>query len=417
MGSLLAGLDVICAQFVVSSWTVVGLVLTGAAIYIWRRRARPHRALRALGCAVVAVLVVVGAIAVSVNAYFAYLPTVGDAVQSVTGDRQWMSASGLGHLTTQQAANAAKVGLVIRLPIPADPVHDFPRTTSVVYLPAQYFTEPDRRFPVVYLFHGSPGQPSDWFHAGDAASEGRTVAQLGAPAIIVAPRMSRSWTDDPECLDGAKEKVESHLLDDIIPTVDSHLRSENDRNGRVFAGMSAGGYCALNLALRNRALVATIIDLSGDTGPTHTGGAISLFGRTDPNAGRELVANSPDHYARDPEPEPADASMARQWQCRHRHRPTDVGTEPRARPQCQSVDLAGTPGRTHLLGLDRGHERSPALGVGHSDQRHQPLAPRPLNLDPPVSPARPVHGKTSDDTLAGCAAHWSGHVRSVAGPG
>ena len=240
----------------------------------------------------------------SVNAYFAYLPTAGDAVQSVTGDRQWIPISDLDHLTTRRAAQAAKEGLVIRLPIPADPAHGFPATTSVVYLPAQYFTEPDRRLPVVYLFHGSPGQPSDWFHAGDAATEGRTVAQLGRPAIIVAPRMSLSWTDDPECVDGAKEKVESHLLDDIIPTVDSHLRSEDDRDGRVFAGMSAGGYCALNLGLRNRAIVSTIIDLSGDTGPTHTAGAISLFGRTNPDAGRELVANSPDHYVATLTPNP-----------------------------------------------------------------------------------------------------------------
>lgn len=304
MVSVIAGLDVICAQFVVSSWVLTGLILAVAATYLWRRRRRPRTPLRWLSCGIAVLVMVTSTTAVSVNAYFAYLPTIGDAAQSVTGDRQWLPATKLGHLTIDQLARAEQRGMVVRLPTPADPPDGFPASTSVVYLPRQYFTEPNARFPVVYLFHGSPGQASDWFHAGKAARDGRQVATLGHPAIIVAPPMSRSWTDDPECVDGIKEKVESHLLDDVIPTVDSTLRSQTDRNGRIFAGMSAGGYCALNLGLRNRNIVATIIDLSGDTGPTHTDGPISLFGKTNPNAANDVAANSPAGYTPSLTPNP-----------------------------------------------------------------------------------------------------------------
>ena len=60
--------------------------------------------------------------------------------------------------------------------------------------------------------------------------------------------------------------------------------------------MSAGGYCALNLGLRHTGAVATIIDLSGDTVPTHTGGAASLFGKDNPAASADVAANSPPSY-------------------------------------------------------------------------------------------------------------------------
>ena len=43
---------------------------------------------------------------------------------------------------------------------------------AMVYFPPQYFTEPTRRFPVVYLLHGSPGAPIDWFRAARASDAG-----------------------------------------------------------------------------------------------------------------------------------------------------------------------------------------------------------------------------------------------------
>jgi hypothetical protein len=57
--------------------------------------------------------------------------------------------------------------------------------------------------------------------------------------------------------------------------------------------MSAGGYCALNLGLRHRDAVATIIDMSGDTVPTHSHGAASLFGAHNPNGAGDVLTNSP----------------------------------------------------------------------------------------------------------------------------
>jgi hypothetical protein len=54
-----------------------------------------------------------------------------------------------------------KDGQLARLAIPNDHT-GVGSGPAWVWLPPQYFSEPDRRFPVVYLFHGSPGQPADW---------------------------------------------------------------------------------------------------------------------------------------------------------------------------------------------------------------------------------------------------------------
>jgi enterochelin esterase-like enzyme len=291
------GLDVICTEFVTSSWVITGLVMAAVIIVLIRRRRRPRPALR-WGLSILAVTVaVVSAGAVSVNAYYAYLPTIDDVRQAASGDQQWIDSSKLSRLSPSTARRAQSAGLVVRLRLPADPADGFGATSSVAYLPPQYFAQPAARFPVLYLFHGSPGQASDWFHAGRAAQEGRAVAASGHPVIVVAPRMSRSWTDDPECVDGKSEKVETHFVDRVIPDVDSALRTRTDREDRIVAGMSAGGYCALNLGLRHRDLIATIIDLSGDAEVTHDGGAATLFGRTDPAAAAAIAANSPATYS------------------------------------------------------------------------------------------------------------------------
>jgi enterochelin esterase-like enzyme len=292
----LDGLDVISDQFVAGLWLAMALLGVFVVRALWRRRGRPRSWLRysLFSIAMVAALIV-GA-ATSVNAYFAYLPTVGDVAQAATGDRQWVPADQLGRLHVSTLHRAGRDGLVLKVAIPADPGTGFGRTSSIAYLPPQYFLDSTATFPVVYLFHGSPGQASDWFHAGDAEQDGRMLAAMGRPTILVAAPMSLYWTDDPECVDGAKEKVETHLFTDVIPTIDSTFRTQKDRGGRVFAGMSAGGYCALNLGLRHTDAVATIIDLSGDTAPTHTGGAASLFGKNNPDAAADVAANSPPSY-------------------------------------------------------------------------------------------------------------------------
>jgi enterochelin esterase-like enzyme len=302
---MLSGLDLISAKML--TFLIITSVLAFAVVIALKARGMRWR--RFLPALLIPLVLATATAADIVNSYFQYLPTVGDVVQAVNGDRQWPTVDHLARMSSSELTARYPRGVTARMPLPSDTNNGFSPTMAIAYLPPQYFAEPAARFPVVYLFHGSPGKPSDWFHGGRAASAGLDAARAGTPAIIVAPQMSRNWTDDPECVDGIHEKVETHLVDFVIPRVDQSLRTVADRDGRVFAGMSAGGYCALNLGLRHRDLTSSIIDMSGFTVPTHSGGPQALFGSDPQIAARRMVQNSPAMYV----PALTDAPTMRIW--------------------------------------------------------------------------------------------------------
>jgi enterochelin esterase-like enzyme len=278
---VIGNLTVVSSPFLIGLM-LVGLLVWAVALRVWLTGRRV--ALR-IALASLASLLTLMAAADYVNAQYSYLPNVSDVV-----DAAFMTAPSRVTTPAQLTLHSLPArGKLLRLAIP-DRGSGFGRTDAWVWLPENYFTQPAARFPVVYLFHGSPGMPKDWFHGGDAAS---IAGSMSEPVIVVAPQMSHNWLDDPECVDGRHEKVESHLVKDVIPTVDASLRTIAERSGRIFGGMSAGGYCALNMGLRHRDLTATVLDLSGETVPTHAGGLKPLFGQNADPAARQ---NSPASY-------------------------------------------------------------------------------------------------------------------------
>jgi len=162
-------LDVISTQFVVALWALAAVACAGAGYLVWRMRRR-RVAWAALGGFWSVVLIVVAG-ADTINAHYAYWPTVRDVRQALTGDRQWVRADALTRLTAGKRRRALHRGLVVKVSMPSDPLDGFRATSNVVYLPPQYFADDAARFPVVYLFHGSPGKPADWFHGGKAENK------------------------------------------------------------------------------------------------------------------------------------------------------------------------------------------------------------------------------------------------------
>ena len=263
---------------------------------IWRRLRRSRRSDQTTAAVgVMSIVLTLAAALTLANCYFGYLPHVRDVANVVSEERNWPEVADVIAAPTSVADKKWADGVSAHLSVP-DRGSGFGRSDALVWLPPQYFRDPDERFPVVYLFHGSPGVPGDWFRGGEAPQTAAAFAKSGHPVIIVAPSMSHAWLDDPECVNGIHEKVESHLLEDVIPTVDSTLRTIAGRDGRTFGGMSAGGFCALNLGLRNRTVVSSIIDMSGLTDPTHTGGLSTLFGAVSPAQKADIEANSPAAY-------------------------------------------------------------------------------------------------------------------------
>lgn len=293
----------------VVSWSFLA-ALFGTALTAWvgwrllHRRGRRPLAVLTLVAAVL--LSAVGA-ASAVNRYFFYLPQFGDVLNLVDGEHDWPAYADLARQPPETVLARHPHGVVVHLVVP-DRGSGFGQTRALAYLPPQYFRSPQHRFPVVYLLHGAPGVPGDWFRGGGAQQAAWGLAAAGEPVIVVTPRVSHGWLDDSECVDSVRERAETHVISDVVPAVDATLRTVRARTARAIGGMSAGGYCALNLGLRHRDLFGTVIAMSGTTAPTYGGGLHALFG-AGPAADAQIRANSPEVYA----PSLAAAPSMRIW--------------------------------------------------------------------------------------------------------
>jgi enterochelin esterase-like enzyme len=148
------------------------------------------------------------------------------------------------------------------------------------------------RFPVLYLLHGSNSNGETYINVGRA---GVTLDELLAagrtqPFLIVIPLSTDgSLTDDTEWANDADGRFESEVLE-VVRQVDQHWPTIAARSGRALAGLSMGGYGALNVGLHHLATFGTIESWSGYFTQTRSG----PFAGASPAA---LRFNSPAAYA------------------------------------------------------------------------------------------------------------------------
>ena len=133
-----------------------------------------------------------------------------------------------------------------------------------ILLPAGYAADPERRYPVFYLLHGTSGGASDWTVMGDTE---KTTA--GLPLIVVMPDIALNDNGGGWCtnwVNGGAYGVpewETFHIDQLIPWVDANLRTIAGRAGRAIAGLSQGGFCSMSYAARHPDLFSTALAYSG----------------------------------------------------------------------------------------------------------------------------------------------------------
>jgi enterochelin esterase-like enzyme len=157
-----------------------------------------------------------------------------------------------------------------------------------VYLPPGYSRA--HRYPVVYLLHGMPGSPSEYLDgtnlapfADAAISSGRLRPFIAVvPAAGVDPKYDGEWAGP----------WERELVDDVVPFVDAHFATVATQEGRVLAGLSAGGFGAVYIALRHPGVFGVVESWSGYFHPLRDGPF-----KHDTNA--QLRANDPRLLVRD----------------------------------------------------------------------------------------------------------------------
>jgi enterochelin esterase-like enzyme len=121
-----------------------------------------------------------------------------------------------------------------------------------VYLPPHY--SPGQRYPVLYLLHGFWGAPSSFVVSLKLADVADSLIQKGAarPFIAVMPPGGRpAGTKKQRAMSEWAGVWENFVVRTVVPWTDSHLSTEPRPAGRTIAGVSAGGYGSVDIAVRH----------------------------------------------------------------------------------------------------------------------------------------------------------------------
>jgi enterochelin esterase-like enzyme len=144
---------------------------------------------------------------------------------------------------------------------------------AFVYTPPGYDTNPDARYPVLYLQHGGGEDETGWPNQGrvDWIMD-NLVAEGKAKAMLVV--MDRGYAVNPSAAPIGRETGSGRMLQpnnaltevfikEIIPAVDRDFRTIADRDHRAMAGLSMGGFQAFQITMSNLDQFACVGGFSG----------------------------------------------------------------------------------------------------------------------------------------------------------
>ncbi len=114
-----------------------------------------------------------------------------------------------------------------------------------VYFPPSYFTNENKKFPVIYQLHGANQHYSSDVKATTTFFENVWKKGIWEEAIFVFPdgKGTSMWSNS---FDG-KINVETNIIQEIIPYIDKTFRTKNNVKSRFIQGFSMGGFGAMKL--------------------------------------------------------------------------------------------------------------------------------------------------------------------------
>jgi enterochelin esterase-like enzyme len=141
------------------------------------------------------------------------------------------------------------------------------RQDVYVYLPSGYALHPHRRYPVLYLLHGFPGRPLAFLETVQMGivDDALTVRRRAQPLILVMPFGSTGTFTDKEWVNGVRpgNGWATFVSRDVVRAVDARFRTIASARGRAIAGLSEGGYGAIDIALHHPREFAVVESWSG----------------------------------------------------------------------------------------------------------------------------------------------------------
>jgi enterochelin esterase-like enzyme len=224
-----------------------------------------------------------------------------------------------------------------------------------IYLPPDYASSAEKRYPVIYWLHGAGGHESQG--VAQAALLDRAIAAgLMPPTIMVIPNGGRrsEYRDWPE----QNVLAETMIIKELIPLVDSRYRTQAAPLGRAIEGMSMGGNGSLKLALKYPELFGSVLAVAGTYGRIRLDGYYYLGVAPEQ---QKWVANLAQWYSADEDVFAlAEKNYGRLGHLRIR---LLIGGQDVSFPDSEKLHV-------HLRDLGVAHEYEILLGVTHNTQAY-----------------------------------------------
>lgn len=133
-----------------------------------------------------------------------------------------------------------------------------------VYTPAEYDKNTTKRYPVLYLQHGSGEDETGWPTQGKAnfILDNLIAAGKAVPMIIVMDNGYAVKASQAAPSRGAFP-FEDVLIGEIIPMIDASFRTLPDRDHRAMAGLSMGANQTITITMNNLDKFSYIAGFSG----------------------------------------------------------------------------------------------------------------------------------------------------------
>ena len=136
---------------------------------------------------------------------------------------------------------------------------------AYVYTPAEYYKNPKKRYPVLYLQHGWGEDETAWSRQGHAnlIMDNLIADGKAQPFIIVMTYGLTNQIKFGHIHEFTAKEFETLLVDELIPYVDANFRTLADRKHRAMAGLSMGGVETHLITLRRPEVFGSFGILSG----------------------------------------------------------------------------------------------------------------------------------------------------------
>ena len=247
-------------------WGWIGLTGSAAAVAVagWRSTRWWRR-----GVSLLAVPLSLLCAAATVNAWVGYVPTVGSAWTPVSAGPMPDQTDRAAVTAMQLTGAIPATGSVVSVSIDST-ASGFGHRDELVYLPPAWFAStPPPPLPAVMMIGGEFNTPTDWLRAGHAIESLDAFAAAHdqqAPVVVFVDSGGR-FDVDTECVNGPRGHAADHLTKDVVPyLIHSFGVSAAAPNWGV-VGFSAGGTCAVDLAVMHPELFGSFVDVVGDVRP------------------------------------------------------------------------------------------------------------------------------------------------------